>query len=317
MKNKSSFQSDKTVCTHAGRDPSLQNRAVNPPVYHASTMVFESYQAYVNSQTIRPGDGLTYGLHGTPSSYAFETAIAQLEGGYRTRLCQSGLTACTATLLCYLSAGDHLLMTDSVYGPTRTFCTSMLKRLGVETTFYDPLIGADIAHLIRDNTKVIFTESPGSWTFEVQDIPAITKAAHERNCLVILDNTWASGLYFKPFDHGVDVSVQAVTKYISGHSDLLMGSVTTTEAAYSQLRNGWRDLGLCAAPDDVYLASRGLRTLANRLETHHKNGLQVAEWLQTRPEVVKVIHPALEGDTGHSIWKRDFLGAASLFGFVM
>jgi cystathionine beta-lyase len=189
--------------------------------------------------------------------------------------------------------------------------------MGIETTFYDPLVGAGIRDLIRSETKVIFTESPGSLTFEVQDIPAIAAEAKRRGCTVMLDNTWASPLYFKPFEHGVDVSIQAVTKYIGGHSDLVMGAVTTTEAAYPQLREGWKQMGLHGSPDDAYLAMRGLRTLAVRMPQHWKNGLVLAEWLAGRAEVAEVLHPALPGAPGHELWKRDFLGAASLFSFVL
>ncbi|MEL6279878.1 MAG: cystathionine beta-lyase, partial [Pseudomonadota bacterium] len=194
---------------------------------------------------------------------------------------------------------------------------TMLSRLGVETTYYDPLIGSDISSLMRSNTKVVFTEAPGSLTFEMQDIPATAAAAHAGGAIVMMDNTWASPLYFKPFEHGVDVSIQAATKYINGHSDLVLGTVTTTEAAYPELRDGWLQLGLSAGADDVYLAMRGLRTIEVRLERHWKNGLKVADWLKTRPEVLEVLHPALPEDPGHAIWKRDFLGASSLFGFML
>jgi cystathionine beta-lyase len=256
-------------------------------------------------------------VHGTPGTFAFEEAVAALEGGFRTRLCSTGLIACTAPLLCYLSTGDHVLMVDSVYGPTRRFCNGMMTRLGVETTYYDPLIGGAIRELIRPTTRVVFTESPGSLTFEVQDIPAIAEEAHKRGCIVMMDNTWASPLYFKPFEHDVDVSIQAVTKYICGHSDLVMGAVTTTEAAYPQLREGWKQIGLNGAPDDVYLAMRGLRTLAVRMPQHWRNGLKLAEWLGARPEVAQVLHPAMPGAPGHELWKRDFLGASSLFGLIL
>lgn len=308
---------DATIAGGAGRRPHENHGVINPPVYHASTILFPTLQALKDSRNILPGDGVTYGVHGTPGSYAFEEAVAKLEGGFRTRLCQSGLTACTAPLLCYLSAGDHLLMLDSCYGPTRSFCDSMLKRMGVETTYYDPLIGAGISELIRPNTKVVFVESPGSWTFEVQDIPAIAEVAHKAGAIVMMDNTWASPLFFKPFQHGVDVSIQAATKYISGHSDLVLGTVTSTEAAYPALRQGWRDLGLCAGPDDVFLAMRGIRTIEVRMARQMQSGLKMAEWLMGREEVAEVIHPALPGDPGHALWKRDFLGASSLFGFIL
>ncbi len=308
---------DATRAVSAGRRPFDNHGVVNPPVYHASTVLYPTFEALKDSRNIAPGDGVTYGVHGTPGTFAFEEAVTALEGGFRTRLSVNGLMACTAPLLAFLSSGDHLLMVDSVYGPTRNFCQTMLKRMGVETTFYDPLVGGAIRDLILPNTKVVFLESPGSWTFEVQDVPAICEEAKARGCVTMIDNSWASPLYFKPFEHGVDVSIQAATKYIVGHSDALMGAVTCTEEVYPVLRDGWRDLGVGAAPDDVYLAMRGLRTLHVRLPKHWENGLKVAEWLMERPEVLEVIHPAMPGDAGHPLWQRDFLGASSLFGFVL
>jgi cysteine-S-conjugate beta-lyase len=308
---------DSTRATHAGRRPHDNHGVVNPPVYHASTILSPTLAALRELDAMEDADATTYGVHGTPGTFAFEEAVAALEGGFRTRLASTGLLACAAPLLCYLSAGDHLLMVDACYGPTRRFCRKMLKRMGVETTFYDPLVGGAIRGLIRPETKVIFTESPGSLTFEVQDIPAIAAEAKRRGCTVMLDNTWASPLYFKPFEHGVDVSIQAVTKYIGGHSDLVMGAVTTTEAAYPQLREGWKQMGLNGPPDDAYLAMRGLRTLAVRMTQHWRNGLVLAEWLAGRPEVAEVLHPAMPGDQGHDLWRRDFLGASSLFGFIL
>jgi len=308
---------DATRATHAGRRPHENHGVVNPPVYHASTILSPTLAAMRAKEKVENAEATTYGVHGTPGTFAFEEAVAELEGGFRTRLCSTGLIACTAPLLSYLSAGDHLLMVDSVYGPTRRFCNGMLRRMGIETTFYDPLIGGGIRELIRPETRVVFTESPGSLTFEVQDIPSIAEEAHRRGCIVMMDNTWASPLYFKPFAHGVDVSIQAVTKYICGHSDLVMGAVTTTEAAYPQLREGWKQIGLNGSPDDVYLAMRGLRTLAVRLPQHWKNGVAVAGWLAARQEVVEVLYPALPGDRGHALWKRDFLGASSLFGLIL
>jgi len=308
---------DATRATHAGRRPHDNHGMVNPPVYHASTILSPTLAALRELDATEDADATTYAVHGTPGTFAFEEAVAALEGGFRTRLASTGLLACAAPLLCYLSAGDHLLMVDTCYGPTRRFCHKMLKRMAIETTFYDPLVGSGIRDLIRPETKVVFTESPGSLTFEVQDIPAIVAEAKRRGCTVMLDNTWASPLYFKPFEHGVDVSIQAVTKYIGGHSDLVMGAVTTTEAAYPQLREGWKQMGLHGSPDDVYLAMRGLRTLAVRMPQHWKNGLVLAEWLAARPEVAEMLHPALPGAPGHELWQRDFLGAASLFSFVL
>ncbi|MFQ5565890.1 MAG: cystathionine beta-lyase, partial [Paracoccaceae bacterium] len=306
-----------TRATHAGRRPHDNHGAVNPPVYHASTILSPTLAALRELAAAEDADATTYGVHGTPGTFAFEEAVAVLEGGFRTRLASTGLLACAAPLLCCLSAGDHLLMTDSCYGPTRRFCNKMLKRMGIETTFYDPLIGGAIGDLIRPETRVIFTESPGSLTFEVQDIGAIVAAAKRNGCIVMMDNTWASPLYFKPIAHGVDISIQAVTKYIGGHADLVLGAVTATREVYPAIREGWKQLGLSAAPDDVFLAMRGLRTLAVRLPRHWENGMKVAEWLAGRPEVAEVLHPALPGDSGHELWKRDFLGAASLFGFTL
>ncbi|MEL6198443.1 MAG: cystathionine beta-lyase [Pseudomonadota bacterium] len=313
---------DETRAVVAGRDPAVQAGAVNAPVYHASTIVFPTVEDYLRRDGARSGDEVSYAIHGTPSTYAFERALAELEagpgGGHRTRLCNSGLQAVTCPMLCVLDPGDHLLIPDSVYGPVRGFARGMLKRLGIEAEFYDPLIGGDIRRLFRPTTKLVHTECPGSWTFEMQDIPAICAAAKERGILTMIDNTWASPLYFKAFEHGIDISTQAVTKYVAGHSDLIMGSVTATEEAYDRyIQKGWRQLGLCASPDDCFLAARGLRTLPVRLKQHWRNGLAVAEWLITRSEVAEVIHPAMPHDPGFALWERDFRGAASLFAFTL
>lgn len=308
---------DDTRAVTAGRDPHANHGVVNPPVYHASTILSPTLAALRETDRTEDADATTYGVHGTPGTFAFEAALAEMEGGFRTRLCSTGLIACTAPLLSVLSAGDHLLVPDNCYGPTRRFALKMLKRMGVETTFYDPHVGGGIRDLMRPDTRAVFTESPGSLTFEVQDIPAIAEEAHRAGAVVMMDNTWASPLYFKAFEHGVDISIQAVTKYVGGHADLVMGAVTTTETAYPAIREGWKELGLSAAPDDVYLAMRGLRTMPTRLARHWRSGLIVADWLQGRAEVAEVLHPALPGDPGHDLWKRDFRGASSLFGFVL
>ncbi|MEM9097504.1 MAG: cystathionine beta-lyase [Pseudomonadota bacterium] len=308
---------DATKAVIGGRNPAAHSGTVNQPVYHASTIVFPTVAELRASNQIRPGDGLSYGVHGTPATFAFEEAVALLEGGYRTRLCNSGLQACSGPLLAFAGAGDHVLVPDNVYGPVRTFADGLAKRMGIETSYYDPAIGGAIRDLIRPNTKIVWTEAPGSWTFEMQDIPAIAEEAHRAGATVIMDNTWASPLYFKPFEHGVDVSIQAATKYIGGHSDFVMGTVTATEAAYPAIQQVWRELGLCGAPDDVFLAARGLRTIDVRLERHWKNGLEIGHWLKARPEVAEVIHPAMEHDPGYALWSRDFLGAASLFAFTL
>jgi cystathionine beta-lyase len=276
-----------TDVTTAGRDPQRQFGAINPPVVRASTIAFPTV-ADMEKANAKPWDSIYYGRHGTPTTFAFEEAVASLEGGYRAIACASGLAAINVTLTAFLSAGDHLLVTDSAYDPTRRNCEAWLRRLGIETTFYDPRIGANIAELMRPNTKVVFTESPGSLTFEVQDIPAIADAAHARGAIVILDNTWATPLYFQPFAHGADVSIQAATKYIVGHSDAMLGVITTTEKAFLQVRRQAAIMGACASPDDCNLGSRGIRTLAVRLARHQDTGLTLARWLKGRPEVARV-----------------------------
>ncbi|MEO1329886.1 MAG: cystathionine beta-lyase [Pseudomonadota bacterium] len=309
---------DRTRATVAGRRPSAQHGAISTPVTHASTILQPNLAAWRASRKVRYGDGVTYGVHGTPGTYALEEAIAALEGGHRTRLCQSGLAAVTGALLAYLSAGDHLLMVDSCYEPTRRFCDGMLRRLGVETTYYDPLIDPEgLEELLQPNTRVLFLESPGSLTFEVQDVPALAAVANDIGVWCLLDNTWASPLFFKPFEHGVDVSIQAVTKYISGHGDLVLGSVTANKAAYPRLQKCWGELGHSVGPDDAYLALRGFRTIGVRMAHHEAAGIQVADWLEGQPEVLEVMHPGRPGDPGHALWRRDFLGASGLFGFVL
>jgi cysteine-S-conjugate beta-lyase len=312
MRKKSRDDNDDTKLVHAGREPSRFHGFVNTPIYRGSTILFPNVAALeANDQAF------TYGRLGTPTVRALEEAIVELEGGHATLLAPSGLSAIATTLLAFLSAGDHLLVSDAVYRPTRRFCDGVLKRLGVTTTYYDPLIGPGIAKLMQKNTRVVFSESPGSQTFEVQDIPAIAKAVHEKGAVLVLDNTWATPLFFKPFLHGVDVSIHAATKYIAGHADAMLGVITASETAWPHVRRAHEDLGLCTGPEDVYLALRGLRTLSVRLERHQRSGLELAKWLQQRPEVACVIHPALPGDPGHAIWKRDFTGASGLFALVL
>jgi cystathionine beta-lyase len=292
--------------------------AVNPPVYHASTILSANMAEWEEKRDPkRRFDIVRYGLLGTPTTFALEEALAALEGGYRAMLLSSGLAAITAPLQALLKSGDHLLMVDSCYGPTRNFCDRVLSGCGIETTYYDPLLGEGVAGLMRPNTRVVFVESPGSLTFEVQDVPAIAAAAHETGALVVMDNTWATPLFFPSFARGVDVSIHAGTKYIGGHSDLLIGAVITTENTYLPVRTMAADLGHCAGPDDAFMALRGLRTLGVRLERHEKNALTVAHWLKERAEVARLLYPALPDDPGHALWKRDFLGAASLFGVVL
>lgn len=301
---------------HLGRTPRRWLGAVNTPVVRASTILFESARDVELAES-RQFPGLSYGLHGVPTVTDFQAAIAELEGGHAALAVPSGLTATTLPLLALLAPGDHVLVTDSVYGPTRRFCDLHLMRLGVEVTYYDPLIGARIAALMRPNTKVVFCESPGSLTFEVQDVPAIARAARERGAAVILDNTWATPLFFRAFERGVAVSVHAATKYIGGHSDVLLGVIVADEAIYPRLHRLWTDMGVTASGDDCFLGLRGLRTLAVRLERQQASAMAIATWLRERPEVAEVLYPALPGARGHELWKRDFTGAASLFGVIL
>ena len=308
---------DETIAVVAGRHPHAHYGVVNTPVYRASTILFETFEAFEAAAHDPSKLRFAYGRTGTPTSASLEDSVAQLEGGAHCRLAPSGLAAITTALMAFLSTGDHLLMTQGAYPPARRFCESILKKFGVDTTFYDPLIGADIARMIRPNTKIVYVESPSSGLFEVQDVPAIASVAHARGLIVMMDNTWASPLYFKPFEHGVDVSIQAATKYIVGHSDAMLGTITCTEPMWPALRDAHRDLGQMAGPDDIYLAVRGLRTIAVRLAAHHKNGLALARYIRGRPEVEQVFHPALEDDPGHALWSRDFLGASGLFSFKL
>lgn len=305
-----------TLITHAGSYPEQQNGAVNPPVYHASTFVFPNVSALEGAQANRL-EGVRYGRLGTPTTRSLETAIAELEGGYGAMVLPSGLSAAAVSLLACTKQGDHVLMTDTVYGPTRNLCKYVLPKFGIETTFFDPLIGEKIGALIQPNTKVVYLESPGSLTFEVQDVPAIAKVAHKAGAIVMLDNTWGTPLLFRSFEHGVDVSIHAGTKYIAGHSDVMLGLIVTSEMTERIIRNFWADLGMTTGPDDVYLALRGLRTLSVRLQRHMENALKVASWLRKRQEVAEVLYPALPGARGHALWERDFKGACGLFSVVL
>jgi cystathionine beta-lyase len=305
-----------TKIVKAGRNPDEYGGAVNPPVYHVSTVLFDSLEDFEARRTGKI-DKMVYGRWGTPTSQAFERAVAEVEGGFDAVAYPSGLAAIAGALMAFVKSGDHILMTDSTYSPSRRVCDNFLTRWGVETTYYDPLIGGNIGSLIQPNTRIVFTEAPGSLTFEVQDIPAIAAVAHEHDAVVMMDNTWASPLFYKPFERGVDISIQAATKYIVGHSDAMLGTATATEATFDQLRDSARSLGNSVAPDDHYLGQRGLRTLAVRLRQHEKNAITIANWVKARPEVIRVMHPALPDDPGHEIWKRDFLGSSGLFGFVM
>jgi cysteine-S-conjugate beta-lyase len=295
----------------AGREYS-EHGMVNPAVYHASTVLYPTVQALVDRN-----QEYNYARRGTPSSRALESAVAELEGGHAAKICPSGLAAVTTTLLALLKTGDHLLVTDAVYGPTRLFCDTALKRLGIETTYYDPLIGGGIADLFRPQTRLVYCECPGSQTMDVQDVPAIVAAAHAAGCHVVLDNTWSGGRYFNAFGHGCDVSIQAATKYLVGHSDAMLGTITASETVWPLIKEGYETLGQFAGPDDMYLALRGIRTLDVRLERHWKSAVKVASWLRDRSEVAEVLYPALPGARGHELWKRDFTGASGLFSVIL
>lgn len=305
-----------TLATHLGRDPARHGGAVNTPVYRASTILFDSVaelEAAARGEHREPA----YGLHGLPTVTDLQSAIAALEGGHAGFAVPSGLTATTLPLLALTKPGDHVLVTDAVYGPTRRFCELHLKRFGVEVSYFDPLAGERLAAELRPNTRIVFAESPGSLTFEVMDVSAIARVAHARGVLVILDNTWATPIGFRAFDHGVDVAVHAATKYIGGHSDVLLGVIVTSEPLTRPLHRLWTDMGVTASSDDCFLGLRGLRTLPTRLARHQQSALMIAEWLRARPEVREVLYPALPGARGHELWKRDFRGASGLFGVVL
>src|SRR3989344_1449413 len=298
-------------------DPRLGGGVVNPPVWRASTILYDSI-ADLKARGHATHDKLYYGRRGTPTVWALADALTEMEPGAEgTLLYPSGVAANSAGMLALLAPGDHLLLVDSAYEPTRAFCNGLLKRYGVETTYYDPLVGAGIAELIRPETKLIFLESPGSLTFDVQDIPAIVAVARARGVLTMLDNTWATPLLFPALAHGVDVTMMSLTKYVGGHSDAMMGSLTATKAVWPRLRSAAYQLGQAVSPADCALMLRGVRPLDVRLARHQASALTVAEWLAARADVGRVLHPALAGDPGHTIWARDFTGASGLFGFTL
>ena len=306
-----------TRLSHAGRAGTHVHGFVNPPVHRGSTVLYPDMATRKRMGGARFEQAMVYGTLGGPTHHALEDVVAEIEGGTRCQIVSSGLAAVTTPLLAYLSAGDHCLMPDSVYGPARGFCDGLLARLGVQTTYYDPSIGGEaLAALSRPTTKVLYTDSPGSHTFEVQDIPALAAVAHAKGAKVLMDNTWGIH-FFQPFKHGVDVSIQALTKYVVGHSDVLLGSMTTNSTEdWETVRETTLALGQYASPDDCWLALRGVRTMAVRMARQMESALTVARWLEGRHEVKHVLYPALPGSPGHDIWKRDFTGACSLFGVV-
>ena len=307
-------QQTETRLVTAGRDPQAQKGFVNPAVFHGSTVLYPTAEDLHAHRA-----EFTYGRHGSPTTRALQDVMTALEGPQcaGVGLAPSGLAAISTTLLSVTKAGDHLLVCDNAYRPTRNFCNGLLARYGVETTYFDPLVGAGIERLFKPNTKAVLVEAPGSQTFEMPDIPAIAAVAHARGALVIDDNTWATPLFHRSLELGVDISMQAATKYIGGHSDIMFGTISANAKAWPMVQETIRLLGVCAGPDDVYLALRGTRTLAVRLAQHHRSGLEMARWLAARPEVQRVLHPGLESDPGHAIWKRDFTGASGLFSIVL
>src|ERR1700730_7666625 len=296
----------------AGRDPFAQHGFVNTPIYRGSTVLYPTAEDFLKRNA-----RFTYGTKGTPTTESLEIAWSELCGAAGTVLVPSGLAAIAVALMSCLKAGDHLLVPDSAYRPTRNFCDTLLKRYDVETTYYDPLLDADVAKLFKPNTRAVFTEAPGSLSFEMQDIPAIAAVAHARDMIVLMDNTWATPLFFPPHERGVDIAIEAGTKYLSGSSDLLLGMVSANERCWKELRATFDVMAPCAGPEDVFLALRGLRSMRVRLLQHQQSALTVAKWLAARPEVARVLHPGLESDPGHAIWKRVFPGASGLFSIIL
>ncbi len=301
-----------TRLAHCGNDPYEFHGFVNPPVVRASTVLFKDAETMASQN-----QKYTYGTHGTPTTDALCQAIDELEGSAGTLLVPSGLAAVTVPLLAFLESGDHALLVDTIYNPTRRFADSMLKRLGIDVEYYPPHIGADIANLIRPNTRIIFTESPGSNTFEIQDIPAIVEVARAHDIITMMDNTWATPLYLKALDFGIDISIHAGTKYPSGHSDVLFGMISANEKCWKRLEESYTALGMCVNSDDAYQILRGLRSMGLRLDHHQQSALTIARWLEQQPQVARVLHPALESHPDHALWKRDFKGASGVFSIVL
>ncbi|MGI9392357.1 MAG: cystathionine beta-lyase [Parvibaculales bacterium] len=304
---------NKTKILHKGRMSKEHYGIINPPLYRVSTILYDSYDEFLGK---KPKE-YVYGRYHTPTTHALSKALCALDGGEEAYLCPSGSAAIATALSAYAETGDHILLSDSVYGPTRDFAEQYLRPKGVEVEFYDPKIGSNIEKLLRKNSSLVFVESPGSLTFEIQDVPAISHAAHSKGLVVIMDNTWGTGLHYKPFVHGVDVCIQALTKYVGGHSDLMMGAISVTRKTKAKIAQTHRLFGQCVSGDEAWLALRGLRSLAARLAMHEKNGLEIAKWLAKRKEVMEVWHPALPGFEGHKLWKRDFTGSNGLFSILL
>lgn len=314
---------EQTKLVHYGRDPKEQGWMVNPPIYQTSTIVFPTLKdlhyaerGYSNNDLVKPYE-LKYGRYGTQTNFALEKAVAEIENGYNSFVTSSGAAAINTAMIAFLKGGDHVLMVDNVYSPTRGFTDKFLKRFGISVSYFDPFIGAKIEDLVQPNTKVIFMESPGSLSFEIQDVEAICKVAKKHGIITIVDNSWASGIYFKPLEHGADVVVTALTKYINGHSDVMMGAIIVKEEHFLIMYEAFRYMACSAAPFSSYMVQRGLRTVKIRMDHCFKSALKLAQWLETQDEVEKVLYPALESDASHALWKRDFTGAAGIFSVIL
>jgi cystathionine beta-lyase len=314
--NNKKYKNDTKIIL-AGKDRNNKTAFVNSPIYKGSTVLFKDVEEMKKSIKNKNSQILSYGRFGSPTTFEFERAIAKIDEGYSAVATSSGTAAIVASLLAVLKTGDHILMTDSAYGVSRNLARGLLSNMGITTTFYKPNIGKEITNLIQKNTKVLFMESPGSLTFEIQDIPMLVELAKKNNLITILDNTWATSLFFKPFYNGIDISIQSATKYIVGHSDAMLGIISTNKKYTKCVRESAHNMGSCPGPEDIYLGIRGLKTLSIRLQKHQENAFKVIEWLRVQQEVDKILYPALPDNFGHKIWKRDFLGASGLFGITL
>ncbi|CAB1210404.1 cystathionine beta-lyase [Klebsiella michiganensis] len=308
-----------TALVHAGRSKKYTLGSVNSVIQRASSLVFDTVEAKKHATRNRAKGELFYGRRGTLTHFSLQEAMCELEGGAGCALFPCGAAAVANTILAFVEQGDHILVTNTAYEPTQDFCTKILAKLGVTTGWFDPLIGGDIARLVQPNTRVVFLESPGSITMEVHDVPAIVAAVRRvaPEAIIMIDNTWAAGVLFKALEFGIDISIQAGTKYLIGHSDAMVGTAVSNERCWAQLRENAYLMGQMVDADTAYMTSRGLRTLAVRLRQHHESSLQIAEWLAQHPQVARVNHPALPGSKGHEYWKRDFTGSSGLFSFVL
>ena len=314
--NNKKYKNDTKIIL-AGKDRNNKTAFVNSPIYKGSTVLFKDVEDMKKSIKNKNSQILSYGRFGSPTTFEFERAIAKIDEGYSAVATSSGTAAIVASLLAVLKTGDHILMTDSAYGVSRNLAKGLLNNMGITTTFYKPNIGKEITNLIQKNTKVLFMESPGSLTFEIQDIPMLVELAKKNKLITVLDNTWATSLFFKPFYNGIDISIQSATKYIVGHSDAMLGIISTNKKYTKCVRESAHNMGSCPGPEDVYLGIRGLKTLSIRLQKHQENAFKVIEWLRVQQEVDKILYPALPNHSGYKIWKRDFLGASGLFAITL